>query len=210
MNKLYRNAVGGRKWARGFSMIELLIALSITGTLLAATLTALDSSFKSYKLTTETASTHVVTRMVMSRVMAMIRTGTEFGPYPADVLDTTQNPVVSDAIEFTTWEEPTTLQRRIVRVERRAQADAERGPFELWYVETNLTAGVVTSTVERPLITGVLEARFTLEYSVGPRLRRATVDLTVRPNDFQDASFSNDLETPAIRLVSTVNPRRLD
>ena len=38
----------------------------------------------------------------------------------------------------------------------------------------------------------------------------ATVDLTVRPNDFQAASFHSDLEAPSIRLVSTVNPRRLD
>jgi len=59
---------------RGFSLVEVLIALAITGTLLTASLAALDASFKSYKLTTEGASTNVVTRLVMQRLMAMIRT----------------------------------------------------------------------------------------------------------------------------------------
>lgn len=45
---------------RGFSMIEVLISLTISATLLTATLGALDGSFKAYKVTTEGASTNVV------------------------------------------------------------------------------------------------------------------------------------------------------
>lgn len=194
---------------RGFSIAEMLIALTITATLLTATLTALDTSYRSYKVTTEGASTNVVTRMVMQRMMTMIRTGTEFGPYPEDVFDTTTNPVVSTAIEFATRDDGAG-NRQIVRLERRDQSDAARGPYELWYIQTDVTNNVPGTPVERPLITGVTEARFTLEYDVGPRLRRATVDLTVKANDYQDAALHADLETPTIRLVSTVNPRRLD
>lgn len=194
---------------RGFSMIELLVALAITGTLLAATLQALDTSFKAYKSTTESASTNVVSRIVMSRLMAMIRTGTEFGPYPVDPLDLTQNPVVSDAIEFQLSYDSVNDIRRIVRIEVREQADANLGPFELWYVEVTLTNGSENAREERPMITGVQEARFTLEYDVGPRLRRATVDLTIRPNDFQDARMVSNYEVPPIRLISSVSPRRL-
>src|SRR4051812_47070289 len=69
----------------GFSMVEMLIALTVSSLLLAACLVALDSSFKSYEMTTESASTHVVSRLVMHRVMAMIRQGQEFGPYPLGV-----------------------------------------------------------------------------------------------------------------------------
>ncbi len=199
-----------RRNARAFSLIEVLIALAITGTLLTATLAALDTSYKSYKITTESASTNVVARMVMARTMAMIRTGTEFGPFPADVLDPNQNPLDSTAIEFVTLDDPDTLERRIVRVERRDAPEGSQAPFELWYVQTTFINGVETAIVERPLLTGVVEARFTLQYGVGPRLERATVDLNIRPNDFQDASFTTDLETPTIRLVSSVAPRRLE
>jgi prepilin-type N-terminal cleavage/methylation domain-containing protein len=97
--KKYNNRRG-----RGFSLIEVLVALTIMGTLLTAAMTALDTSFKSYKVTTEGASTHVIARMVMSRIMTMMRTGTEFGPYPVDPLDRAQNPVLSDYLEFVSRE----------------------------------------------------------------------------------------------------------
>jgi len=100
--------------------------------------------------------------------------------------------------------------RRVVRIERRSPATAASGPYELWYVQTDFVSGTQSSQVERPLITGVVEVTFTLEYDVGPRLRRATVDLTVKPNDYQAAKFGSDFETPTIRLVSSVTPRRLD
>lgn len=194
---------------RAFSIIEMLIALTITATLLTATLTALDTSFRAYKVTTEGASTNVVARLMMARMMSMIRTGNEFGPYPEDVLDPATNPLASTFIEFETFNDGAG-NRQVIRVERREQADPQRGPFELWYVQTDIVNNVVGTAIERPMLTGIIDARFTLEYDVGPRLRRATVDLTIKPNDYQDASFSADLDTPTIRLVSTVNPRRLD
>ncbi|MFZ4572948.1 MAG: prepilin-type N-terminal cleavage/methylation domain-containing protein [Phycisphaerales bacterium] len=194
---------------RAFSMVEMLVALTITATLLTATMAALDASYKSYQATTEGASTNVVARMVMHRVMSMIRTGTEFGPYPEDVLDPGQNPVVGSAIEFERSFNEETGARTIIRLERRTQEDPARGPFELWYIETVLADDEQSSRHEFPLLTGVRELVFTLEYGVGPRLHRATVDLTVSPNDFQEASFHAGMTAPAIRLVSTVQPRRL-
>jgi hypothetical protein len=56
----------------------------------------------------------------------------------------------------------------------------------------------------------VRELSFQLEYDIGPRLKRATVDLTVLPNDYQAARFATQLETPSIRLVTSMAPRRLD
>lgn len=194
---------------RGFSIIEMLIALTITATLLTASLAALDASFKGYKVTTEGASTNVVTRMVMQRMMSMIRNGTTFGPYPTDVLDRASNPLTSTFVEFETSNNGAG-DRRVTRIERRTAASSASGPYELWYVQTDFASGAQTSQVERPLVTGVIEVTFTLEYDVGPRLRRATVDLNVKPNDYQAAKFGADLETPTIRLVSSVTPRRLD
>jgi prepilin-type N-terminal cleavage/methylation domain-containing protein len=194
---------------RGFSLVEVLVALAITATLLTAAMTALDTSFKSYKMTTEGASTNVVARLVIARVMTMMRIGTQFGPYPVDPLDSAQNPVQSNYIEFVTLDDPTTQKKTIVRIERRDQPDPANGPYELWYVQTDLQNGMQTARNSRPLLSGVQEARFTLEYDVGQNLKRATVDLTIKPNNFQDASWSGSLEAASIRLVSSVNPRKL-
>lgn len=194
----------------GFSLVEMLIALTITSTLFTATLVALDAAFKGYKHTTEGASTHVVSRIVMTRIMTMVRTGTDFGPYPADPLDAAQNPVESDFIEFVAIDDPENGFQRIVRVERREADDAARGPYELWYIQTDYEDEVESDRQELPLLTNLDDARFTLTYDVGPRLLEATIDLTVRPNDVQDANVGSGLEAPVIRFVSTVAPRKLD
>lgn len=196
-----------RRSRRGFSIIEILVSLTITGTLLAASLVALDAAFRSYKQTTDSASTHVVSRMVMNRLMSMVRTGVEFGPSPHDVL---LDPILqSTYIEFVTKDDGEG-NRRIVRMERRDATNAARGPYELWYMQRDYSGNDVVASDERPMITGCTEVWFQLQYDVGPRLRRATVDLTVRPNDYQGASFHSDLEVPTIRLVSSVSPRKLD
>lgn len=195
---------------RAFSLVEMLVALTITATLLTATLGALDASFKSYKVTTEGASTHVVSRIVMTRLMAMIRNGAEFGPYPVDVLDAAQNPVESNFIEFETFRDEETTEMQIVRIERRESATVENGPYELWYVRKDYEGETLIRSEERPLLVKIEEARFTLEYDVGPRLKHATVDLTIHPDDVQDASIAADLAPPTIRMISSVSPRRLD
>jgi len=193
---------------RAFSLIEMLIALAITATLLTASLAALDSSFKSYKLITDSASTQVVSRIVMSRVMTMIRTGTEFGPYPEDPLDPNQNPIVSNFIEFVSGENEDAGWRQVTRIETRA---GQGGGTELWVVITEFQDGVQISENERVLLRNLSGAVFTLEYDVGPRLKRATVDLTIIPDDTEDQSaLASDIEAPAVRLVSSAAPRTLD
>src|SRR5262245_43037990 len=82
---------------RGFSLIEMLIALAICAALLTCTMVALNASFTAYQATTEVASTHTIGRLVMHRMLALIRTGQEFGPYPTNPLITT---LASDEIEF--------------------------------------------------------------------------------------------------------------
>src|SRR4029079_16094313 len=81
----------------GFNLIELLIALAITGALLTATLVSLNASFMAYQSTTEVASTHSISRLALYRMLTMIRMGKDFGPYPNNPLDST---VYSDFMEF--------------------------------------------------------------------------------------------------------------
>lgn len=196
-----------RRSRAGFSLVEMLVALTISATLLAATFSALDASFKSYKRTTESASTHVVTRIVMHRIMTMIRTGEAgtFGPFPDNPIELPE--ITTNNIEFTVNGRDEGEQQ-IVRLERRdVEEGSEDGPYELWLVRTTLVDGVATGSQERPLLVGVVDAVFTLEYDVGPTLLRATVDLTVLPNDLQDAAIGANLDTPSIRMVASASPR---
>ncbi len=201
---------------RGFSIVELLVALSITSMLLAGTLQALQTSFNSYKVTTESASTHVVARMVMHRVTAMVRTGTEFAPFPINPI---RNPeLIPDPafIEFTSSVDAATGNKEITRLERRDAPTefvaAGGAPFELWFVRTiiNTAGDQVGQQQQFPLLTDVQNIRFTLQYDVGPRLERLTVDLTVRPQTLEDVAIAAGVDTPSFRFVTTVVPQRLD
>ena len=235
----HRGIKAARRMQPAFSIIEMLVALTISSTLLAATLVALDVMFKRYTVIADSAGTHVVSRMVMHRMLSMIRTGKEFGPYPIDVLDTAQNPARYDRIEFVSREDEDLNLREVTRIERRAAAMAAlstgrvdlRGPFVLWMV-TETTLNGATTTEERPLLDGVLEAAFTLEYGVGNTLINATIDLTIQPRGSEYATFdaetstwsvmkydeqlqryveqkmaTSDATTSTIRLVASTSPR---
>ena len=192
---------------RGFSMIEVLISLTISATLLTATLGALDGSFKAYKVTTEGASTNVVARIVMQRLTAMIRTGDSFGPYPVNPIST---PVLeSDYIEFVSFRDESTGTERVTRLEKR-DGPEDSGVFELWYIVTTYVGGDYDSDDEAPLLINLNDVKFTMDYDVGPRLKRVTVDLVIQPDDLQDVAIGSKLEAPTIRLVASASPRLED
>lgn len=194
-----------RRSPRAFSIVELLVALTISVTLLAATLQAFDASWRGYKHTTESASTHVVSRIVVHRVLAMIRTGSQFGPVPADVLDNTQNPLTSNFMEFIADADRIAGLNRITRIERRNSGIA--GQFELWYKLYDGGSGAAIQ--ERPLLRNVTEAAFILQFEPGPRLVKATMDLTVSPNDDAAMRIGVGNDAPTIRLVASAGPRQL-
>ena len=193
-----------RARSRGFSIVEMLVALSITASLLSASMVALDTAFKGYKMTTDSASTNVVTRIIVHRLSTMIRIGTEFGPYPTDVFDPAQNPIFSNFIEFVSAEDPATSFRQITRIEAVPDLAAGDGSLMLMLIIEEDLAGVVT-TVERPLLRGVVDALFTLQYDVGPMLKHVTIDLTVTP--IEAGAISVDGEANTIRIVTTASPR---
>lgn len=201
-----------RTTRRGFSMVELLLALAIVSMVLTSAMVALDAAFKGYRATTDAASTHVVSRIVMHRVVAMIRNGTEFGPFPSDVLDPGQNPLDSDFIEFVSFEDEDTGIRQISRIEFR-EADDGEDYGAVWFVLYTFENGVQQDDpVEARMIPNVEDASFVLEYDVGPKLKRATVDLLIRPNDDLDpigVEGRNENNNEPIRLVGSATPRRL-
>ncbi len=99
--------------------------------------------------------------------------------------------------------------QEVIRLERRA-GTAETGPFVLWYVQTSMSGGATVSTQEFPLLENLTDLTFILEYEVGPRLRRATLDMTILPDDLQDLAIGDNLDTPTIRMVASAAPRQQD
>ncbi|MCB9845406.1 MAG: hypothetical protein H6811_05420 [Phycisphaeraceae bacterium] len=92
----------------------------------------------------------------------------------------------------------------------RVEVAGPTGPFELRATIQRYVDGALAQTTERTLIRRVQDVLFTLEYAVGPRLERATIDLTVQPDDVQADTVGGDLEAPALRMVTSVAPRRLE
>jgi len=188
-----------RQVRRGFNLIELLIALSITGLLLAATMVALDASYTAYQKTTLSASTHNISRITMDRILTLVRTGVDFGPKPADPNTTL---VHSNLIEVITatgqgitieWDE--TNESLLL-----STFDPETGNILQTY---QLLDGVIPNVDP---VTGETYAPFTLEFELGQTLRRATVDLTIVPHDNQSVEIERG-EPYQIRLVGSAMPR---
>jgi len=199
-----------------FSLIEMLVALTISSALLAATLSALDASFKQYKSTTESASTHVVSRIVVHRTLALVRTGVDFRPRPDDPYSPADNPVIDDFVEFTSQPDLAAANGRVTRLEFRPgptnNTGEPTGPGSLWYVLKDDYGGAGTVLEEHELLAGVRDIVFTLRFDpVSDRCDQATVDMTVEPNDSEDLRIGvlSDPGAPeTIRLVATASPRQ--
>jgi prepilin-type N-terminal cleavage/methylation domain-containing protein len=191
---------------RGFNLVELLIALAISAVLLTATMVALDASYRAYQATTEVASTHTVSRLVIHRMQALIRTGQEFGPFPTAPTITT---VASDFIEFRT-PDGDVMEMRWVGTDPTLQDNSLyviMNPGTASEQEHLLLEGVIpqydppTSTDDADRI-----RPFTLEYELGRNLFRATIDLTIVPDDNMSVALDGN-NTDVIRLVASAMPR---
>jgi prepilin-type N-terminal cleavage/methylation domain-containing protein len=209
---------------RAFSLVEMLIALAISGALLSATLVALDTTFKGYEVNADSASSHVVTRIAVNRIMGLVRTGADFGPMPGDVLDNAQNPMVADYFEFVSERDgagdPVTLTRIEYRYDGAgalyrswgvsqtppALGFEPTGPGELHLVQIDADTGAETSFL---LLERVRSVRFVLSYDVGPRLERCTMDITVEPAIPEDLKLESDAPPQTVRLVASAMPRRI-
>ncbi len=178
-----------RSHRRGFNLIELLIALAITAALLSATMMALRASFMAYQSTTEVASTHTISRLVMHRMLALLRTGQDFGPLPLTPLDSI---VDSNYIEFFTDN------GQLVTLD---WVDADDTLYVVLTDENNVETPY-------PLLEGVTSCNFTLEYELGYKLHRATIDMTIVPDDNMSVTLDGDNQL-VIRLVASAMPRMI-
>lgn len=214
---------------RGFSVIEMIIAMAISATLFTSLLVSLDAMFKGYEQTTDSASTQVISRIAVNRVLAMIRTGDEFGPIPDSVLTECDNPIAADFFEFVSARSEAGAATIITRIEFRdgtgeapqaqwsAMCEAPTGgvsgasPGSLWAITTNLDpdTGSVTSTTERLLLPGVRNCVFTMIYRPGPRLERATIDITIDPQIDDAIDITTGTVPKTTRIIASAMPRRI-
>lgn len=214
---------------RGFSVVEMLIATTISATLFTSLLVSLDAMFKGFEQTTDSASTQVVSRIAVNRVLAMIRTGDEFGPIPASVLNECNNPIAADFFEFVSARDDTGNATTITRIEFRdgtgtatnaqwsALCDEPTGgisgpsPGSLWAITTviNPASGNIESTTERLLLEGVRNCVFTLTYRPGPRLERATIDITIDPQIDDAIDITTGAVPKTTRIIASAMPRRI-
>ena len=187
---------------RGFSLVELLIALAISAALLVATLFALQTSFMAYQVTADQASTHAVGRLVVHRVMAMIRAGQDFRPFPPDIRE---KYVKSDYIEFY---HPDTGQ--VITI----SWDQVTGQL-LYAIEGNYETVLLEGVIARTDEQGELVHPFLLEWEPGRRAYRVTIDLMIIPDDristsaddyIDDENAGGDGMKP-IRLIASAMPR---
>lgn len=185
---------------RGFNLIELLIALSISAALLTATMVALNASFLAYQSTTEQASTHTIGRMLIHRLQALVRTGHDFEPAPADP---TESIVTSNELTLKIW----TGADLDIEQEITIRFDEDD---EALYVQ-------IDGGAEHLLMEGVLPQYdgdgdlippFTLEYVLGHKLYRATIDLTIVPDDNMSVALDGQY-SPELRLVASAMPRNV-
>ncbi len=213
-----------RTTRRAFSLAEMLIALAISAMLLASALVALDTIFKGYEVNADSASSHVVSRIATNRIMALVRTGTDFGPIPGDVLDVAQNPMYADYFEFVSARDDDNVPTQLTRIEFRYTGEGAQyrawglgedepdlgfeptGPGELWIVQIDPADNSERAFL---MLREVRSALFTLAYDVGPRLERCTMDIIVDPAAASDTSLETDQRAETIRIVASAMPRRI-
>ena len=177
----------------GLTLVELLIALAITATLLVAMLMALRAAFRGYRASVEQSSTQMTGRVVAQRILGLVRTGAAFGPLPDDPRDRF---VQGDSLAIT-LDTGETVTLRLDRAAETLFVRAGSGD------ERTLLSGVRGPVDDE----GAARGAFTLEFEKGTSLLRASFDLTVESDSETQLTLEGDEVTP-LRIVGTASPRR--
>jgi len=186
----------------GLSLVETLMAITITAMLLTATMVATHASFRAYADAAEQASAQASTRMVTNRLLSLIRNSTAHGPLLPDT--STTPPVTLDGQTITShYLELLDPQGDFYRVEYKSATQ------ELWITITPAATGVAK---EYPLMGGVTQAVFHAARRMDEDglwvLERGTMDLTIEPGVDATLGLEAGRSSP-IRVIASTMPRRL-
>ena len=173
---------------RGFTVVELTIGMAIAAVLLTGLFAALQSSVDAYSRSSADGVNRLTSRLLVERIAILIRTGSNFGPMPASVLD---NEVLSDVLELTT------PSGQVVTI----TWDSLRETLEMDVdgVSSTVLGGVTQSSGGIPI------TPFLLQYENGTTLQRVTINLAVVPDVDHATAMDGGSET--IRLTASVMPR---
>lgn len=173
---------------RGFTVVELTIGMAIAAVLLTGLFAALQSSVDAYARTSADGVNRLTSRLLIERISLLVRTGSNFGPLPANALD---NTVFSDVLELTTpsGQEVTITWDSVL----------ETLEMDVDGVSATVLGGVTQSAGGLPI------TPFLLQYKNGITLQRVTINLAVVP----DAEYVTQMDegSETIRLTSSVMPR---
>ncbi|MDG2053381.1 MAG: type II secretion system protein [Phycisphaerales bacterium] len=178
---------------RAFSLVEVLVALTISVILLTATMFALRASFESYRRSAERVSTNVSGRLIIDRVQMMIRGGVDFGPTPASPADViVESDELSIQVADGTW--------TTIRWDDLTETVYWEQGSDSWPMLENVTQLVDGA--------GVAISPFRLRFREGRWLTHATIDLVVHGEGVTSTDI--DLtEVPEMRFVGSAMPRRV-
>lgn len=205
-----------RAHAAGYTLIEVLIAVSILGLLIAGSLTALRAGFMAYGASTEQASRQAAARMVMQRTLAMIRTARLHDPYdPAQPglqlpsPDAAGHPLSSVGVQMVL---PDDHVARIWWQANTAYGDPDLGDLVMSDLTTGQTETVMQRVRCRRTDPGGEPFIFTLSSRTsdeGLLLSRATLHLFAERDEAATTELERDGQGgPMIQLVGSTAPRR--
>lgn len=196
----------------GYTLIEVMIALSMMAFILVGALTALRAGLIAYGTSTEDAGRQASARMVMQRTMAMIRTARLHDPFdpaqPNLELPEPETPMRTVGIRFRNREDH---EIRIWWQVNAAYGDADLGDLHLADVDANQSE-VVMRRVQCRRDGGGNPFVFTLasrRSEAGKLLARATFQLfAARDPQAMTALEQNTSAGASIELVGSTAPRQ--
>ena len=173
---------------RGFTVVELTIGMAIAAVFLTGLFAALQSSVNAYSRSSADGVNRLTSRLLVERIALLVRTGSNFGPMPASVLD---NEVQSNVLELTT---PSGQSVTITW-------DSIGNTIEM---DVDGVASTVLGGVTQ-IAGGTTITPFLLQYENGTTLQRVTINLAVVPDVGYQTAMDEGSET--IRLTASVMPR---
>jgi prepilin-type N-terminal cleavage/methylation domain-containing protein len=182
----------------GVSLVELLIALSISAALLTATGVAVDSAFKSYSINQERSSMQQRARLAVYRIQTYVRTCKEHAPITSTkVAQFATGTIVTDTgiAMFTNAGNELTFEIDPVK-KQLLMLDG--------VTKHVLLEGVDLFTVKMEPLKSAAALKTGGNYDL---LKRASIVLTLHPTD-DGADTNTDGQSQTITLSASVMPRR--
>ena len=179
---------GGFVVRRGFTIIDLLVGMSIATVLLIGLFASIQSSVDAYERSTAQGVNRLTSRLLVERIALLVRTGSSFGPLPSSAMT---NELESDTLEITTQSGQ--------QVTITWNSTDETLEMDVDGISSTVLGGVTQIAGETVI------SPFLLQFENGITLQRVTINLAVIPDPEHATEMDGGGDT--IRLTASVMPR---